>query len=328
MKCFVTGATGFIGSNLVKKLLTDGNKVHILSRSQDAEKLFDKKDITIFNGDLLDTKMIDKAMKGCDIVFHMAAYANIWSKDKTLAFKTNVQGTQNILDAALKNKIKKVVFTSSAATLPPSKEKEEVDESFPQPETYLTDYEITKREAETLCVDYCKKGLDVVIVNPTRVFGPGFLNKSNSVTIMIKNYVKGIWRIIPGDGSQIGNYVYIDDVIKGHIMAMQKGTPGEKYILGGTNASYNDFFKVLAQVTKKNYSMIHFPFSIMLFISRFELFMAEKFNKKPLITPPWVKRYLQNRPVSSKKSMDELTYTITPLPEAMQKTIQWLQTNK
>jgi NAD+-dependent farnesol dehydrogenase len=328
MKCFVTGATGFIGNNLVKKLLKEGNKVHILARSQNAGKLFGKKNITVFPGDLLDTKMIEKAMIGCDIVFHLAAYANIWSKDKTLAFKTNVQGTQNILEAALKNGIKKVVFTSSAATLPPSKEKEEVDESFPQPETYLTDYETTKREAEKRCADYYNKGLDVVIVNPTRVFGPGFLNKSNSVTIMIKNYIKGTWRIIPGDGSQIGNYVYIDDVVTGHIMAMQKGTPGKKYILGGTNISYNEFFKMLAQVSGKNHYLFHFPFSIMMFISKFELFMAETFGKKPLITPPWVERYLQHRPVSSKKATEELAYTVTPLPDAMQKTIQWLKTKK
>lgn len=328
MKYFITGATGFIGSNLVKKLLTEENKIHLLTRSRNTKNLFNKKNVTVFHGDLLDTKIIDKAMKSCDIVFHLAAYANIWSKDKTLAYKTNVTGTKNILEAALNNGIKKMVFTSSAATLPPSKDKEEVDESFPQPATYLTDYETTKREAEQLCIDYCQKGLDVVIVNPTRVFGPGLLSKSNSVTIMIKSYIKGIWRIIPGDGSQIGNYVYIDDVIKGHTMAMQKGIPGEKYILGGTNISYNEFFETLKQVSGKKHYLIHLPISIMMLISKFELFMAKTVGKRPLITPPWVERYLQNRPVSSKKAISELTYTTTLLPEAMRRTIQWLKTNK
>ncbi|HKI89569.1 MAG TPA: NAD-dependent epimerase/dehydratase family protein [Draconibacterium sp.] len=327
MKCFITGATGFIGNNLAKKIQTEGNEIHILARSQNAEKLFIKKKVTVFKGDLQNTEMIDKAMKGCDVVFHLAAYTNIWSKDKTLAYKTNVQGTKNILDAALKNRIKKMVFTSSAATLPPSKEKEEVDELFPLPATYLTSYETTKEKAEQLCIDYCKKGLDVVIVNPPRVFGPGLLSKSNSVTIMIKNYVNGTWRIIPGDGSQIGSYVFIDDIIRGHLLALQKGKPGEKYILGGTNVSYNDFFNTLAQVSGKKRSMFHFPFPLMMGISKFELFMAETFGKKPLITPPWVKRYLQNRPLSSQKAIKELTYAITPLPEAIQKTIDWLKTN-
>ena len=328
MKCFVTGATGFIGNNLVKTLLKNGNQVHLLVRSQTAEKLFNNKNIKLFRGDLQNIDMINNAMKGCDVVYHMAALANLWSKDKTLPYKTNFIGTKNILESALNNRIKKVVFTSSAATLPPSKEKEEVDETFPLPAAYLTDYEATKRDAELLCAEYCKKGLDVVIVNPPRVFGPGILSKSNSVTIMIKKYIHGTWRIIPGSGNQIGSYVYIDDVIHGHIMAMQKGIPGEKYILGGTNVSYNEFFNILAQVSGEKRKMIHFPFTLMLFISKLELFLAETFGKNPLITPPWIKRYLQNRPLSSKKAMGEISYTITPLPEAVEKTIQWLKTIK
>ena len=327
MKCFVTGATGFIGNNLVNKLISKGYEVNVLVRSTKAKKLFKNEKITVFTGDLHNTEIIDKAMKSCDVVFHMAAYANIWSKDKTLAFRTNVLGTKNILEAALKNEIKKVVFTSSAATLPPSKEKEDVDESFPLPAIYLTDYEITKKEAEQLCIDYYKKGLDVVVVKPPRVFGLGYLNKSNSVTIMIKYYLKGTWRIIPGDGSQIGSYVFIDDIVQGHLLAMQKGTPGENYILGGNNVSYNEFFNILAKVSGKKQFMVHFPLPLMMGISKFEFFMAETFGKKPLITPPWVKRYLQNRPLSSQKSIKELTYAITPLPEAIQKTIDWLKTN-
>ncbi len=328
MKCFITGATGFIGNNLAKELLDEGNELHVLVRSQKENRLFDHENVTVFYGDLHSAEVINKAMKGCDIVFHMAAYANLWSKDKSLAYKTNVLGTGNILEAALKNHVKKMVFTSSAATLPPSKEKEEVDESTLPPPAFLTDYEVTKNEAEQLCLEYCKKGLDVVIVNPTRVFGPGFLNKSNSVTIMIKNYIKGIWRINPGDGSQIGNYVYVNDVVKGHLLAMKKGTPGERYILGGTNASYNEFFSVLAFVSGKKRFMFHFPFSWMMIIAKFEFFMAENFGKKPLITPPWVKRYLQNRLVSSQKAINELSYSITPLAEALEETILWLKSSQ
>jgi nucleoside-diphosphate-sugar epimerase len=254
----------------------------------------------------------------------LAAFANIWSKDKMLAYKTNVTGTTNILEAALQNKVKKVVFTSSAAILPTSLNGEEVDETFPLPGNFLTEYETTKVQAEQLCTDYCQKGLDVVIVNPSRVFGPGLLNKSNSVTILIKKYIDGKWRIIPGNGEAVGNYVFIDDVVNGHILAMQKGVPGEKYIIGGTNISFNDFFKGLSMVSGKNYKLFHLPFSIMLATSKFELFMADTFGKNPLITPPWAKRYLQNRPVSSQKAIEQLNYTITPLSEGISKTIEWL----
>ncbi|MCG6189638.1 NAD-dependent epimerase/dehydratase family protein [Maribellus maritimus] len=325
MKCFITGATGFIGNRLLEELLRNENEVHILARSPEKLNIPEKR-VTVFKGDLFSTDVLEKAITGCDVVYHLAAYANLWSKDKTLAYKTNYTGTKNVLEAAFRNNIKKVVFTSSAATLPPSKEMEEVDETAPLPDTYLTDYETTKRQAENLCVEYFKKGLDVVVVNPPRLYGPGFLNKSNSVTIMIKKYIEGSWRFIPGDGFQLGSYVFVEDVIRGHIQAMKKGIPGKKYILGGENVSYNDFFKILSELTGKKRVMFHIPFSFMLGISKFELFMAETFGKPPLITPPWVKRYLQHRPLNSKKAIRELDYQITPLREGMLKTIAWLKT--
>ena len=325
MKCMVTGATGFIGDRLVLELLNHGNEVHILARSQQKVNQLFGNQVTFFEGDLWDINTINEAARNCDVVFHLAAFANIWSKDKMLAYKTNVTGTKNVLEAALRNKVKKVVFTSSAAVLSPSENGEIIDETSALPEKYLTEYETTKVMAEQLCIEYCKKGLDVVIVNPPRVYGPGLLNKSNSVTILIKKYIRGNWRIVPGNGEAIGNYVFIDDVVNGHILAMQKGVPGEKYILGGTNISFNGFFRTLSKVSGKNYRLFHLPFSIMLVTSRFELFMADTFGKNPLITPPWAKRYLQNRPVSSQKAIDQLNYSITHLSEGISKTIDWIK---
>lgn len=328
MKCLVTGATGFIGNRLVEELLKLGHEVHILARSKEKVIQLYGNRITFFEGNLWDLDAIQQAMQSCDAVFHLAAFANIWSRDKMLAFKTNVTGTKNILETAFQNKVKKVVFTSSAAVFPPAVNKEEIDETVVLPEKYLTDYETTKVQAEQLCIEYCKKGLKVVIVNPPRVFGPGLLNKSNSVTILIKKYVAGNWRIIPGAGDAIGNYVFIDDVVNGHILAMKSGISGEKYILGGTNISFNSFFDTISKVSQKNFRLFHLPFPIILAVSKIELFLAKTTGKKPLITPPWARRYLQNRPVSSKKAIHELNYTITPLDEGIRKTIEWLKTKQ
>jgi len=325
MKYFITGATGFIGNRLLEELLRNENEVHILARSPEKVDALPKNQVSVFKGNLFTTDVLEKAIKGCDVVYHLAAYANLWSKDKNLAYETNFTGTKNVLEAALKNEVKKVVFTSSAATLPPSQEKEEVDETAPPPETYLTGYEATKRQAEELCREYCQKGLDVVIVNPSRLYGPGFLNKSNSVTIMIKKYLNGTWRFIPGDGSRLGSYVFIDDVVNGHILAMKKGVPGEKYILGGENISFHGFFKTLSNVSGKKRAMFHIPLSLMSGVAKFEFFMAENFGKPPLITPPWVKRYMQHRPLSSKKAIQDLDYKITPLEDGMIKTIEWIK---
>lgn len=323
MKYFVSGSTGFIGNKLVDALMGKGYQVNVLVRNKQAYTTT-KKEIKIFQGDLLNVDVLNEAIKGCDFAFHLAAYANIWSKDKSLAYNTNVLGTKNVLEAALNNNIKKLVFTSSAATLPPSVKDEIVDETFALPDTYLTEYETTKKAAEQLCMEYFKKGLNVVIVNPSRVYGPGLLNKSNSVTILIKKYLEGKWRIIPGDGTRIGNYVYIDDVVSGHILALENGKSGEKYILGGTNNSYNEFFNLLAKSTGKKFRLFHLPLSVMLVIANFEFFMAETFGKKPLITPPWVKRYNQNRPLSNEKAIKNLQYSFTPLNEGIKKTVNWL----
>lgn len=328
MKCMVTGATGFIGIRLVQKLLEQNDQVNILVRSKHKLPEEIQRKVSVFEGDLMNLEAIENAMNNCDFVFHLAAFAGIWSKDKMLAWRTNVEGTKNILNAALKNKIKKVVYTSSAATFPPSKEIEPVDETSQLPDSYLTDYEITKRKAEQLCMEFTTKGLDTVIVNPTRVFGPGPLNKSNSVTILIKKYIKGMWRIIPGNGNQIGNYVFIDDVVNGHIGALKKGVPGEKYILGGVNVSYNVFFTTIGRVAKREHKLFHLPYPAMSAFSKIELFLAETFGKPPLITPPWVKRYNQNRLVSSEKAIKELAYSVTPLSEGIEKTILWLNSNK
>lgn len=324
-KCLITGATGYIGNRLVHKLLENGYEVNVLARSREKFAKLYKNEVIFFEGDLWDKKVIDEATQQCEAVFHLAALADIWSKDKQLPWKTNVLGTFNVLEAAFKNQVKKVVYTSSAAVFPPSVKNEILDETALLPDFYLTDYETTKKQAEQVCLDYVKKGLNVVIVNPTRVFGPGILSKSNSTTLLIKKYIEGKWRFIPATGDSIGNYVFVDDVVNGHILAMIKGIPGEKYILGGTNLTFVQFFQTISETSGKSFKMYHLPYSLMLGFATSEFFLAETLGKKPVITPPWVKRYLQNRPLSICKAQEVLGYRITPVQEALLATINWLK---
>jgi farnesol dehydrogenase len=325
MKCLVTGATGFIGSRLVEELLALGYQVNALVRSPN--KLSDavRKKIDVYQGDVLNPESIVRSMKGCSVVFHLAAFAGIWAKDHMLPYKINVTGTRNVLNAALELKINKVVYTSTAGTLSPSGNSVPVDENVPLPEVYQTDYELSKRQAEQVCRDFNNLGLNVVVVNPTRVYGPGLLSKSNSLTILIKKYLKGSWRFLPGNGKSIGNYCYIDDVVKGQILALNNGVPGENYILGGANASFKEFFTHVSRLSGKNYTLFHIPDSLLMAYSEFQLFLAEHFGREPLITPPWVRRYRQDRLVSSKKAIENLRYEITPIHHALENTIQWLQ---
>jgi nucleoside-diphosphate-sugar epimerase len=324
MKYFLTGITGFIGSNLARQLVTDGHTVHAIIRNPATNNLKDLPNIQFFKGDLNDTEVLKRAMEGCDVVFHLAAHAKPWSKDPSEPRRINVDGAVNVFEAAKASGVKRVVFTSSAATMSPSEGRLAADEDTIRTMPLFNDYEVTKTEAEKKAREYCSEKLDIVIVNPTRVFGPGPLNASNSVTRMIAGYKKGTWRIIPGNGSKIGNYVFIDDVVHGHLLAAQKGRAGERYILGGDNLSFDDFFRVLAKATGKKLRMVHLPLFIMTSAARFMEFQNRVTGIPPLITAGFVKKYLNHWSLSSDKAIRELGYRVTPFEEGVRKTLEWL----
>lgn len=327
MKYFVTGATGFIGSVLARKLADSGHTVHALFRSKSKTDSIKHSNIRLFKGDILDIKTIQRALKGCPFVFHTAAMTKIWTKNPQLYHDINVRGTRNIMEAALTSGVKKVVMTSTAGVFGPSLDCEVNEKTMRKTECF-TEYEKTKEKADLLALDFVKKGLDVVLVHPTRVYGPGLIKESNSAAKLMKLYTKGRWPIIPGSGKSIGNYVYIDDVVKGHLLAMEKGTPGEKYILGGENISYCGFFDSLKKVSQKNYILIKMPFFIILIFSEVMKILAKIFDFYPFITPEMAKKLNQNWPVSSKKAFQELGYRPLSLEEGMKKTIHWFKSRE
>jgi nucleoside-diphosphate-sugar epimerase len=327
MKTFITGATGFIGANLCLKLAESGQIVHALFRSERKTSILKHKNIKICKGDLLDPPSLLRGMEACDQVYHLGAFAQVWSRDPDLCRSVNVEGTKNVLDAAVRSGIKKVVITSTAGVFGPSKDVPVIENSV-RTEDFFTDYEASKWAMENSVMDYVSKGIHLVIVNPTRVYGPGLLSQANSVTKIMDRYLAGKWRILPGDGSKIGNYAYIDDVVKGHLLAMERGRPGERYILGGEDASYTEFFSTLAEISGKHFKLFKIPSFVMLAFSSLFLLSAKLFGGSPLITPSWTKRYLQDWSVSSQKAEREMGYTITPLREGLQKTFNWLYDKK
>jgi nucleoside-diphosphate-sugar epimerase len=239
----VTGATGFVGKQLALKLAGSGHKVHAMYRSESKIGELGHPNIRLFKGTLTDRASIDNAMKECDQVYHLAAFAAVWTRKPEEIYEQNVQGTANILESALKHGVKRVVHTSTAGIFGPSGEKPNSEDN-PIAETHFVHYDRSKAGAEMTIKTYVRDGMDVIIVNPTRVYGPGKLGDSNGVTRMIRDYIKGKWHIIPGNGQSVGNYVYIDDVVEGHILAMEKGRTGERYLLGGSDLSFNEFFNM------------------------------------------------------------------------------------
>ena len=326
MKYFITGATGYIGQQLTERLVAEGHEVHALYRSQKKAEALKKEGVRLFQGDLLDAESLKRAAKGTDAIFHVAAFARPWAKDEQTFYRLNVGGALNVFHAAMDAGVKRIVFTSTAGVISPSKDGLPSDEATPRWVEHFTHYERSKAKAEKEAQKLvAKEGLEIITVNPTRVYGPGLLSDSNGVTRMIKMYLDGKFRIVPGNGSSIGNYVFIEDVVEGHLLSMEKGQPGHRYILGGTNASFDEFFRILSEVAGQHKRLFKVPVPIVHFAARLMELRADLTNKDPLLTPPWVRKYLYNWQLSIEKAKKELGYTPTPLPEGLRKTVEWLK---
>ncbi len=325
MQIFITGATGFIGGQLARKLLRMGHTLHLIHREQSPMPAFATHPrVRLFKGDLLDPISLQGAMAGCEQVYHLAAYAKSWAKQESVYEAVNVTGTEYVLRAALAQGVQKLVFTSTAGTLGPS-DHFPMDEFRPRKVPFFNPYERTKFRAEEVVQAYADKGLPSVIVNPPRVFGPGVMNESNAATRLIALYLSGRWRIILGNGSGVGNYAFVDDVVQGHMLAMQYGKTGERYILGGTNLSLKTYLDLVAELSGKHYHLFAIPMPVAIGFARWEAFRAKYFQHYPLITPSWLEKYKYNWALTSRKAERELGYTITPVREALQLTIEALR---
>lgn len=323
MTSLVTGATGFIGRELMHLLLRRGDTVHVLCRNP--RLLWDRpeQNLKCFQGDVLDPSSVGRAIRGCDWVFHLAGYARNWARNPETFFQVNVNGTRNVLSAARESSVRRVVVTSTVMTVGPS-HGAPIDESAVRRAPMLTDYEQSKHAMEQEAADFVRKGLDVVIVNPSRVFGPGLMNEGNSVTRMIKLYLEGKWRLIPGDGKAIGNYAFVRDVALGHLQAMERGRSGERYILGGENLSYDEFFELVSSTAGRSRLMLHVPARVAVAIGYAEERRARWFHGYPNISPSWVKTFLADWAFSCAKATTELGYQITPFKTALRLTVNWL----
>ncbi|MBW6501058.1 MAG: NAD-dependent epimerase/dehydratase family protein [Bacteroidales bacterium] len=324
MRVFITGGSGFIGQRLAERLIAGNNEVILLLRDPGKTPELMHAGCQVIKGDVLNKPALIEGMRNCDLVFHLAAYTRPWSKDPEIPYKINVTGTVNILETAFKTGVPKVVVTSTAGTMSFSHDGRPVGESTnPDPE-FHTSYERTKAEAEKVCVDYSRKGLDVVIVNPTRVYGPGELTKSNSLTRIIKLYRKGLWRILPGDGNSVGNYVYIDNVVSGHILAASKGLSGERYILGGENLSYTDLFRIIGEESGSVRRLVRLPLPFLKAVLRCSTLFADITGLQPLLTREWLDKYLKNWIMSSDKAKEHLGYDIIPFRTGVGETFNWI----
>jgi farnesol dehydrogenase len=320
----VTGASGFIGRNLANSLANDGSVVHALVRSSSNLAGLNHANIIIFRGNILYKDSIRNAMTGCTLVYHLAGLVKSWMKDKSMYEQVNVTGTQNVLSVATSLAIEKFILFSTAGIFPPSRDRITNENTPKHPELH-TEYERTKNLAEQTAFSYYRNGAPVLIVNPTKVYGPGPIDDSNTATMMIKNYILGKWRIIPGNGKGTMNYVYIDDVVTAAKMAMSKALPGSQYIIGGENASYDRFFDLIRKLSGVNRKLYHVPYPLIRSIAYMEDIKAKLFRVKPLIASEWAKKIPYDWSKDITQAKHALNYCPISLKQGIERTITWLR---
>lgn len=325
MKILITGAAGYIGNRLAHILADLGNEVHALARSDSAIKFLQHPNITIFKGDILNEESLLIAMKSCTQVYHTAALVGAWVKDTTTFYKVNVEGTRNVLNAAIQTGIEKMVFTSTCGVIGPSLN-EPMNETDPRITGFQLDYEISKKIGEDLVLQYAKEGLNAVVVSPSKVYGPGNTSHSLTANAVIENFLKKRIVFIPSPGTHMACFAFIDDIVNGHLLAMEKGKAGEKYILGGVNISYWNFFDQIRKTSSRKGYIIQLS---KFFIKSWAVLQQLSYRLlgiHPRFTVKSVDTVFSNYTFSSEKAVRELCYQITPLEEAIKKTIQYLKT--
>lgn len=326
MNILITGATGYIGHQLVLKAVSEGYHVNILVRDPNSENVPKHPSVESFPGDVGDKLSIQRAMRGCEHVIHAAGITRLQARDKDVFYKINVDGTRNMLQSAFEAGVRKFIFTSSCAVLGRSF-RDPVTEADPRLTAFENDYEISKFAAEELVREYCKRGLQAVIVSPSRVYGPGLTTDGNPITSFISRTLKRGFAFVPSCKDVVGNYVFIDDVVNGHFLALNNGRPGEKYNLGGINMSYGAFFEAISRMASSPVKFYPLPKWILQAVSISAMISSRIAGRETHLSPSVITRLFQHRAVSSEKAINEFGYKITELDDGLAKTFAFLNSN-
>ncbi|NTS40000.1 NAD-dependent epimerase/dehydratase family protein [Flavisolibacter sp. BT320] len=326
MRLFLTGATGYIGHELALSAARQGHTVTAMVRSFSSPNLPQHSAIRFCKGDVTDYASVRRGMQGCDAVLHAAALTQLWHKDSSQFYRINVMGTRNVLEAALHHGADRFVFTSSCAVLGPSTD-HPVTEDDPRFTPFENDYEVSKHCAEELVREYVHRGLHAVIVAPPRVYGPGLQTRGNPLHQLIRNTLKRKLVFLPAAKGIVGNYAFIGDVVQGHFKALERGEGGEKYILGGENLSYQQFFETIGRAGNQQLKMITVPVVLLKAWSAVVFGAHYLLGRHTHLSPKVVERLVQNRALSCDKAVKKLAYQITPFYQGMQQTIHHLKTS-
>ena len=322
MTTLVTGATGFVGSAVCRHLLAAGHAVRVLVRLASDRRNIGGLPVEIAEGDLADRPSLEAAVRGCAAVFHVAADYRLWLRDPRPMLETNVEGTRRLLVAAAEAGVARVVYTSSVATLGHAADDSPADEATP---VSLADmigpYKRSKFLAEGVARDLARQGLPVVIVNPSAPVGPRDVRPTPTGR-MILQAAAGRMPAFVDTGL---NIVDVDDVAAGHLLAFDRGRPGERYVLGGDNMTLRAILAALAGITGRPAPFIRLPHAAVLPLACLAEIGARLFGGEPLATVDTVRMARRPMYFSSAKAAQELDYRSRPATEGLRRAVEWFR---
>lgn len=326
MLAFVTGATGFLGSHVARVLAEKGAQLRLLVRpTSDLRNLEGLKAETA-TGDLRDPASLEKAMSGCDTVFHVAADYRLWVRDPNEMYRSNVDGTRAILEAARKNGVRNVVHTSSVATVGFSGNGHPADEDSP---VSLADmigpYKRSKFMSEQLALEAGRSGMRVVVVNPTTPVGERDVKPTPTGRIVV-DFLK---RKFPAYVETGLNLVDVIECARGHVAALEKGKSGERYILGGENLTLKQILDKLAAITGLSSPRVKLPYAFAYVTGVIdEAITGRLLKREPRATVDAVRMGKKKMFASSDKAERELGWKIVPVDDALTRAVKWFQANR
>ena len=323
MKAFVTGATGFVGSHVARALAEQGADLRLLVRpSSRTDNIADLR-AEVAMGDLCQPESLRKAMSGCEFAFHVAADYRIWVRDPEQMYRANVEGTRAIIQAAQENGVRRVIYCSSVATMGFTETGQIVDESTP---VSLADmvghYKRSKFMAEQIALEAGRKGVNVVIVNPTTPVGERDIKPTPTGRIV----VDFLNRKFPAYVDTGLNLADVKEVARGHLLAMEKARPGERYILGGENLTLKRILDKLAAITGMPSPTMKVPHAVAMGFAAFDqFFTGVLLGKEPRATIDAVKMGRKKMYASSAKAERELGYRVVPVEDALRRAVEWFR---
>ena len=331
MKCFVTGASGFIGSHVVQELLARGHHVKALLRPGADGRGLEGLDCEHVSGDILDWRLLERELDGCDWCFHVAACYRLWMRDYAPMYAANVEGTSNVLEAAGKAGCQKIVYTSTVGCIGLPKEVSgriiPATESDGISEINSTcDYKRSKALAEALALDlFRQRGWPIVIVNPSAPIGPGDTKPTPTGRII----VDFLNRRMPAYVDTGLNWVDVRDVAIGHILAAEKGRPGERYILGNLKGNWtlHETFAALEEITGLPAPRLKVPNWLALGVAQISEGIAFFTGNEPQATVAGARMAEHKMWFDSNKAVRELGLPQTPPQRAFEDAVAWFRAN-